>query len=422
MNNVQIEPVYLFNNSGNQKIPIKEFFTLGRSSTVNFSLSGEGISDRHARIEKKGQGFIIRDLQSQTGTFVNGAKIIEAHIQNQDRIRIGETEFVFCIGEQKPLKTIQSKSPRWKDQLLKLPTVADSEASIMILGESGVGKDVLAKWIHENSPRREAPFLAVNCSALSESLIESELFGHVKGSFTGALNDRKGAFEATRGGTLFLDEIADLPQTLQPKLLRALENREIRPVGSDKSITTDVRIIAATHQNLLQKVKNGTFRLDLYYRLNIVKLTIPSLRSRMEDFDDLLFQFCKEYHISFTFEAIELFKEHYWPGNIRELKNTIIRASALFPRSKIDQKQIPSILEKESILNTATSYYSEQTENSPLIKKIEKNMIIERLLANKGNQRKTAIDLKLPKSTLHDRIKSYNINIHEVLQNNLQNN
>ncbi len=184
-----------------------------------------------------------------------------------------------------------------------LGNVAKTDFPVLILGPSGTGKDVIAQALHQTSDR-QGPFLSVNCSALSETLIESELFGHVKGSFTGAVNDRKGAFEAARGGTLFLDEIGDLSYNLQAKLLRALENGEIRAVGADRNTQTDVRIIAATHQNLGEKIREGSFRSDLYYRLNVVTVTPPALNLRMEDFEGLLYGFARSMRVRFSHGAI----------------------------------------------------------------------------------------------------------------------
>ncbi|MEQ1878593.1 MAG: sigma 54-interacting transcriptional regulator, partial [Bdellovibrionia bacterium] len=257
-------------------------------------------------------------------------------------------------------------------------------------------------------------FVSVNCSALSESLVESELFGHVKGSFTGATHDRKGAFEAARGGTLFLDEIGDLPPALQPKLLRALENREIRPVGADRTVETDVRIIAATHQNLRYKIQTGMFRSDLYFRLNVIKINIPDLKDRSEDFEDILNTFCKEMRVRFSYPAILELKKHSWPGNIRELKNAVARASALFQGVRIDEARIPQLIDAVPIQEIPES----QAANMPFIKELEREMIRQRLVANQGNQRKTAADLNMPKSTLHDRIKSYGIDVDGLLKEN----
>ncbi|WP_374032992.1 sigma 54-interacting transcriptional regulator [Bdellovibrio bacteriovorus] len=203
--------------------------------------------------------------------------------------------------KSQPPFPIKSRNEVWNEELQTLSNVAKTEFPVLILGPSGTGKDVIAQALHENSLRDKGPFVSVNCSALSETLIESELFGHVKGSFTGAINDRKGAFEAARGGTLFLDEIGDLSYSLQAKLLRALENNEIRPVGADRNVRTDVRIIAATHQNLSEKIREGLFRSDLYFRLNVVSVAPPALALRMEDFEELLYTFARKMRVRFSF-------------------------------------------------------------------------------------------------------------------------
>jgi DNA-binding NtrC family response regulator len=229
------------------------------------------------------------------------------------------------------------------------------------------------------------------------------------------VSDRRGAFETARGGTLFLDEIGDLPLTLQPKLLRALENNEIRPVGSDRVIETDVRIVAATHKNMAAAIRSSKFREDLFYRLNVCHLKPPALKDRIEDFEDLLYQFAKQYRVRLSHAAIQKLKEHSWQGNIRELKNVIARASAYYPSHYIQPDDLPAIMEPGSI-GPEVHFVSEPeagTQGS-IIKEIEREMIIRRLAANKGNQRQTARDLGLPKSTLHDRIKAYAIDLDQI--------
>ena len=231
-----------------------------------------------------------------------------------------------------------------------VPHIAKSKYPILLLGPSGTGKDVLARLIHRRSPVSSGPLVSVNCSALTETLIESELFGHRKGSYTGASCNRKGAFMASSGGTLFLDEIGDLPLSLQPKLLRAIEYQEIKPVGADEPVKTDARIIAATHQNLKEKVEKGTFRRDLYYRLNVVSFTVPPLRDRMEDFEPLLKSFLSDYGVTFSNEAIKVFKSYSWQGNIRELKNTVARAGALFSGEVIDRQKALMVIDRANPL------------------------------------------------------------------------
>ncbi|MBC7371374.1 MAG: sigma-54-dependent Fis family transcriptional regulator [Bdellovibrionaceae bacterium] len=304
--------------------------------------------------------------------------------------------------------SMNSRNADWNLELEGLFGVAQTEFPVLLLGPSGTGKDVVAQALHKHSGRCYAPFVSVNCSALTETLIESELFGHVRGSFTGAMNDRKGAFESARGGTLFLDEIGDLSYNLQAKLLRALENSEIRPVGSDRIVKTNVRIIAATHQNLVSKIQEGQFRSDLFFRLNVVSVQTPALKDRIEDFDDLIYTFAKQMRVRFSFDAIQRLKGHSWPGNIRELKNLVSRASALFPSQQIDIDKADRLL--RSSINLATIEDKSERKQVSVLKEVERQIIIRKLEANGGNQKRTALDLGMPKSTLNDRLRQYNIN------------
>lgn len=314
--------------------------------------------------------------------------------------------------------TLTTRHPFLKQQWEQLPILAKSNYPVLILGPSGTGKEVLADAIHRLSCRKQGPLVKVNCSALSETLVESELFGHVKGAFTGAISDRRGAFESARGGTLFLDEIGDLPYTLQAKLLRAIENQEIRPVGSDRVIRTDVRIVAATHENLLEKVQKGQFRLDLFYRLNVISLRTLPLKERLEDFEAIVFELCREYRVRFHPEAIELLKLYPWPGNIRELKNLIIRASILYPHQLISPDWTRQLLENQHLLmptqklNPLQRLPKLDNNQPPMenLKHLEKEVVLYYLRLNRGNQRATAKVLGIPKSTLHDRLKSWGIN------------
>lgn len=373
-----------------------------------FTTISSPAQDRHARVEFKNDQYIIKDLKSATGVFVNDIKVEEATLSDGDLIQLGDLDLVFCNETTDNSGfPIKSRNPVWNEELQSLAHVAKTNLPVLLLGASGTGKDVIAKALHEKSSRHRGPFISVNCSALTETLVESELFGHIKGSFTGAINDRKGAFEAARGGTLFLDEIGDLSYALQAKILRALENNEIRPVGSDQIVRTDVRIIAATHQNMQEKIRQGAFRSDLYFRLNVVPVCPPSLSLRMEDFDDLLYTFAREMRVRFSFNAIQQLKKHSWPGNIRELKNLVLRASALFPKQSIEVAHIEKLIDRTLVGQTEMT----KTESLPMIKEIEKQMIIQKLSFYKGNQRRAAQDLGMPKSTLHDRLKYYNIDV-----------
>ncbi len=392
----------------NYQVELGELLNIGREASNHIVLD-DFASARHARVEKRDQNFVLRDLRSRNGTFVNGTRVIEAQLTDGDRIRIGGIELRFSIhrsgGETGPL--LSSKSIPLNIQLKKLQGLAESPFPVLITGPSGTGKDVLAQQLHRLSPRHRGAFVGVNCGSLTESLVESELFGHVRGSFTGATHDRKGAFEAARGGTLFLDEVGDLPMPLQPKLLRALENNQIRPVGSDRSVQTDVRIVAATHRNLKQLVSEGRFRADLYFRLHVLTLHAPALQDRMEDFEDLLYGFARALKVRFTHAAIDRLKAHEWPGNIRELRNAVSRAQAMYGQNEITDSQVPFLID----VLPESKYEPALPRGRSVIQELEVEMIRDRLVANRGNQRRTAIELGMPKSTLHDRIKAYGIDL-----------
>jgi two-component system response regulator GlrR len=229
-----------------------------------------------------------------------------------------------------------TRSPAMESLLAQAKRVAVSDAAICILGASGTGKELLARAIHRASRRADAPFVAVNCGAIPEGLLESELFGHKKGSFTGAVQDRRGLFQAAEGGTLFLDEIGDMPQPLQVKLLRALEEKVVRPVGTSETIEINVRVISATHRRLEERIAAGEFREDLYYRLNVVKLVLPALAERREDIPLLAGHFLKDFarrydrpRLALSPEAMELLVAAPWPGNVRQLLNVVEQAVAL---------------------------------------------------------------------------------------------
>src|SRR5882672_9384845 len=245
-----------------------------------------------------------------------------------------------------------TRSSSMEDLLAQARRVAASDASVCIFGQSGTGKELLARAIHRASPRAERPFVAVNCGAIPEGLLESELFGHKKGSFTGAVADRRGLFQAAQGGTLFLDEVGDMPLSLQVKLLRALEEREVRPVGSHESHDIDVRVISATHRKLEERIAAGEFREDLYYRLNVVKLTIPALAERREDIPLLANHFLgrlaeryRRSRLGFSPEAMQLLVSAPWPGNVRQLLNVLEQAVALASTEVIPESLVRQALD-----------------------------------------------------------------------------
>ncbi len=255
------------------------------------------------------------------------------------------------IGKNYDFSSIIGKSPSLKMIIDEVKKIADTRSNVLLLGETGTGKELFARVIHHNSSRRDMPVVPINCSVIPENLIESELFGHIKGSFTGAVSSKKGLFEETDGGTIFLDEIGDISPYFQIKLLRVLEDQMIRPVGSTKSLKVDLRIVAATNRDLEVAVKEGDFREDLFYRINTITLRIPPLRERKEDIPLLIRRFLVKYsedlqkHISeIEDEAISLMINYHWPGNIRELQNVIERAILIADKETITAENLPEAI------------------------------------------------------------------------------
>ena len=387
---------------------ISEFISIGRDTSQMIVLDDPFISRRHARIEKKKDHYVLKDMSSRNGTFLNGNKIFSALLKDQDRIQIGKTEFIFSSKRfQHHQKTFtRSLNPTWNKQLSRIPSMAQTDFPVLILGPSGSGKEHLAQMIHSQSLRNTGPYVSVNCSALTETLAESEFFGHIRGSYTGASHDRLGAFRSAHGGTLFLDEIGDLPLSLQPKLLRALESKEVKPVGSDKTIKVDVRIVTATHQNLQSKVLDKTFREDLYFRLHVLELNPPALNDRMEDFDDILNTLVAEFGLSFAPSAIDTLKTHHWPGNIRELRNTVARAKALFPNAILQTENIKEIIDPIYEKNISQPSSSEKL---PILKQMEKEILTKTLQKHAGNRSIAAHHLNMPRTTFNRKIRFYGI-------------
>jgi two-component system NtrC family response regulator len=288
--------------------------------------------------------------------------------------------------------------------------VASSEATVLVTGESGTGKEVLARLVHQHSPRKDGPMVAVNCTAIPDTLIESELFGHVKGAFTGAIANRKGRFQAATQGTLFLDEIGELKTDMQAKLLRAIQEREVEPVGSDRTEKVDVRIIAATNKDLHEEVIKGRFREDLYYRLSVIPLHIPPLRERREDIPALtnhfLLKLAAPRGVKFSDRAMTVMKKYDWPGNIRELQNTVERSLILRKGNIIESEDINLPMVKASDTLEIPDIPAEGVS----LEDIEKGLILKALKKSNGNRSQAARLLKIPRHVLIYRLEKFNIN------------
>lgn len=318
------------------------------------------------------------------------------------------------LKEKFKIDSFISQSPKMEEVLSVSSRAADSRATVLITGESGTGKEVLAKSIHFVSSRKDKPFVAVNIPALPETLLESELFGHEKGAFTGAEKSKKGRFELAHEGTIFLDEIGDIPINLQVKLLRVLQEHQIEKLGSMDTVNIDVRIIAATHQNLEQKIKDGSFREDLFYRLNIVSLNIPPLRERKEDILPLIEHFIEKYskengreNLSLSKETIDTLIKYNFPGNVRELENIIERAVVLSRGNTITVNDLPNVVkgfkaEKEIPANEETTLIEQ-------VEELEKKLIFDALTKSNGNQSQAGRLLGLTERNLRYKMQKYGI-------------
>lgn len=299
-------------------------------------------------------------------------------------------------------------------EILKITRkVAESEATVLILGESGTGKELIAKAIHHNSPRKDKPFITINCPSIPGNLMESELFGHVKGAFTGALKDRKGKFEMADGGTVFLDEIGELPLELQSKLLRVLQEQEFEKVGDSNPIQVNVRIIAATNQNLWQLIRENKFREDLFYRLSVIPITLPPLRERGEDIPYLIEYFLHKYSpsgkLKIVPEALKILEDYSWPGNVRELQNSVERMVTLAHGKEIGIEDIPPHIRHDNVSDNPKT--SAITEEGKSLEDIERQVIEETLKITGGNKSKAARLLKIERHILLYKLKKLEIGI-----------
>ncbi len=300
-----------------------------------------------------------------------------------------------------------TSSPRMQDVINTSLRAATSDANILILGESGTGKEVLARAVHAASHRADKPFIPIHCAALPEGLVQSELFGHEKGAFTGATARRQGRFELADEGTVFIDEVGDIPPNVQVQLLRVLQERTFERVGGGRPITVDVRIVAATHRNLQQAIRRGEFREDLYYRLGVITIELPPLRDRREDIPPLIEHFLKRYApgrtIEVSREAMDLLMKYPWPGNIRELENVIERAVVLARGNLISTRDLPPNV--QPVEQKATD--SEERTLPGIVADLERTLIRQALLKAHGNQSQAARSLGISERNLRYKLKKY---------------
>ncbi len=340
-------------------------------------------------------------------------KMVVRNALDMKRVRRENQILKKQLKKTSDLKTIIGKSEEMESVFKLVDKVADTDSTILIDGESGTGKELIARAIHYRSQRSHGPFVSINCGALPENLLESELFGHVKGSFTGAIRDKEGLFKVAQGGTFFLDEVGETSPTIQVKLLRVLQEREVIPVGGTNPIKVDVRLVAATNADLEKAIKNGGFRPDLYYRLNVIPVQLPPLRKRCDDVPLLVNHFLNKYNESLEVsrqkgiekDAMEVLIAYDWPGNVRELENVIERATILEDSSNITVESLPEKLRRrESYSQTLITDRAQVT-----LEELEREYLIKVLNDTNWQKKKASSILGINASTLYRKIQRYGL-------------
>lgn len=408
---------------------------IGKRETNNLVIEDKTVSRNHVEIAQTQDSFVLKDLDSTNGTFINDLRVKEAYLSPGDVIRVGNTQIEFIAFDEKvqiepsqkqQFGALVGRSRKMRQIFGILERISPTEATCLIEGETGTGKELVARAVHENSMRKNKAFVVFDCSAVAENLIESELFGHVKGAFTGAINTRRGAFEEANGGTIFLDEIGELSLELQPKLLRALEQRQVKKVGGNDTQSVDVRVICATNRNLKKEVAEGRFRQDLYYRLSVVKIHIPALRERPDDIPFLVEKLLaagkfnllpdgKLKVVRVEDDALKMMTRYQWPGNVRELVNIL-------------ERMVP-VVEGNSITGQHTSFIFQEMENEEeatermdvdmslpfkeakqkIVEVFEKDYLATLLRRNNYNISKTARAAGIDRKHIRNLLKKYGI-------------
>jgi transcriptional regulator with GAF, ATPase, and Fis domain len=412
---------------GTEHVVSADVIRVGKAEDNDLTLTDETVSRVHFEIVRDAKGYLLRDLHSTNGTFLDGAEIKEAYIRAGSVIAAGAAELKFTPFEER-IEILPSDKETCGDMVARsmqmreifglIERIAHTDATVLIEGETGTGKDLIARAIHGASPRAGGSFIVVDCGAVAGTLIESELFGHEKGAFTGASATRQGAFELASGGTVFLDELGELALDLQPKLLRVLEQRELRRVGGAKTMKVDLRVIAATRQDLRAEVEKGKFREDLYFRLNVVPIVAPPLRERKDDIPMLVQHFIKTLSngaaLEVTEETMGALAAHDWPGNVRELRNVIERALAL----GTDASRLVAPL-GDNPLGMARGGSGVRVDFQPGMSfrdqkekwndEFEQRYLAWLLKRNSGNISKAARDADMDRKYLHKLLKKYDI-------------
>ena len=422
----------------------KSAITVGAMDDNDLVLRDETVSRYHCRIVQEGESYVLVDLDSTNGTFINRVRIREAFLKPNCTISLGKTNIKFLPIDER-VRVMPSSRNNYGDMIGQdvkireifgvLEKISPTDTTVIIEGETGTGKEVVARAIHRTSLRAEQPFMVFDCSAVPENLIESELFGHEKGSFTGAIMTRQGLFELASGGTIFLDELGELSIDLQPKLLRVLEQREVKRVGSNRPIRVDVRVIAATNRDLEEEVAGGRFREDLYYRLSVVRIKLPPLRERPDDIPLLAQHFLSNHPANRLAEggprisdisssAMDAFQTYEWPGNVRELLNAIERGVSFAESDSIDLPDLP-----EHIVGVASDETDGDGAGDPpanvdvpfkeakerWVASFEREYILGLLRKNEGNISHAAREADIDRKYFRKLMRKYGINAQDFI-------
>ncbi len=401
---------------------IEGSLVLGSHPDAGLSLGDTTVSRYHVELTARPDGVRVKDLESTNGTYLSGARISEVIVEDQATISVGKTTLRIGMVEA-DLGTPQEQatfgpaigaSKAMKQLFGILDRVSPSDSTVLLLGETGTGKEVLARAIHEKSKRAGRPFVVVDCGAVAPTLIESELFGHVRGSFTGAVSDRNGAFLEADGGTIFLDEIGELPLELQPKLLRVLEAGTVRRVGEDKHRRVDVRVVGATHRDLEEEVETGRFRRDLYYRLAVVLVNVPPLRDRLDDLPLLTQHFVKsmgrgEFELPRALMA--RFAAYHWPGNVRELRNLVERSLAGADFDPLPQESQAAARALSAGDDITDLPFKEAKER--LVESFTKEYLVTLLEKCNGNISQMAREAGIARNYVHRLVAKYGLKAHD---------
>jgi DNA-binding NtrC family response regulator len=396
--------------------------TFGSSPACSMALTDKTVSRQHLQASREAEGVVLRDLGSTNGTFIHGSRFRELTIGYGTEFKLGRTVIKF-VPEEEVVQPAPSQSdsfgqlrgedPKMRRLFALLADVAATDSTVIVEGETGTGKELVAEEIHRHSRRRDGPFVVFDCGAVPRDLIESALFGHVKGSFTGATTDRRGAFAEAGGGTIFLDEIGELGLDLQPTLLRALDKRAVRPVGGNAYQTVDARVLVATNRDLRQAVANKTFREDLYYRLAVIRIHLPPLRERGLDIPHLARHFVEAFSppgapLAIPPDGMAELKRHSWPGNVRELRNVLERACVLARGENINLDDALHGDLAGPALGIRTDLPFKEAKGQ-LVETFEREYIVELMRRHKMNISSAAREAQIDRKHLRELMRKYGL-------------